>query len=108
MLPTNPNKPGWATTEFWLALAGVGAKVVIVLVILGVIPVEKQEGTTRAIVDLLVAIGGIVGITFGSAAYGRQRAEVKKMAMSLQASAEMHRMQQRTQHRPPNQPGVRG
>ncbi len=95
----NPTKAGWLTSEFWLAVAGVAAKVVIVLVILGVIPADKQEGTTQAVINLIISIGGILGISLGTTSYAKGRTEIKKEMLRSQAN--------RMYYQPPHQPGVR-
>ncbi len=107
----NPTTSGWRTSEFWAHLAGVASSFVIVLVMLGVIPAASQEGVTDAIVRLIVAIGGIVGISTGTLSYGKHRAELKRAAMVEQtkrmlASRPQFQAAQR-QHIAPLQPGVR-
>jgi hypothetical protein len=63
-------KPGYKTTEFWVALA---AQVVSMLMLLGVITPEQSSvlnetaGQSAVIVNQVIGIVGVVGASFGYA-----------------------------------------
>ena len=74
-------KPGVLTSEFWVALAALAAKVITLLVVLNVIKNIDPNRLTEAISAVIAAVGALVTISHGAANYVTNRTNLKAAAL---------------------------
>lgn len=72
-------KPGWQTTEFWIALIG---QVLALLALTGTISVGDRDKLETALANLVTALFTIVASTLVVLRYIRSRSELKTLALA--------------------------
>lgn len=93
-------KPGFLTSEFWVALAALAGKVVAFLVTVKAAQTTDPNQLSTIVSEVVSGIGAIVALTHGSNTYVRSRTELKARALAQQPPRAIDM-------RPPRQPGVR-
>lgn len=76
----NPSKPGYQTTEFWLAVA---SQLLMLLVMIGIIPATDQDMLFGAVSACIVAAFALVTNGWIIVSYIRGRVAAKTEAMKL-------------------------
>lgn len=67
-------KPGWKSSEFWLALV---FQILPVLVIIGIVTTEEADTLAQAITQAVAAVGALVAAMLPIIRYIDSRKEVK-------------------------------
>jgi acyl dehydratase len=83
-----PLASGFVTSEFWIALAALAGKIVVLIYVL--IAVSKTNPTDpnaliTAISEVILAVGTIWGISHGAANYANNRTQLKTEAVRANA-----------------------
>lgn len=79
-------KPGVLSSEFWVALAALAAKVITLLVVLNVIKNTDPGQLTEAISAVIAAVGALVTISHGATNYVTNRTNLKTAALKASPS----------------------
>lgn len=84
-------RSGFLTSEFWVSLAALAGKIVVLLVSLNYIGAAQQENITKAITDLLLAVGTLVALTQSTKSYVKNRTELKMASLGYGPPMAAHR-----------------
>lgn len=83
-------KPGWKTTEFWIALAG---QLLGLLAVLGVVNSEAQAALSDALTKAITAAGVVLANVLVVWKYISARASVKQAHVEAQAAVQITQSQ---------------
>jgi hypothetical protein len=78
-------KPGWKTTEFWLALV---SQVITILVLLKVIAISDAAGLETAIKESVVAVMTVIGSAMALWKYIQSRISTKEVVGGIMIAEE--------------------
>lgn len=76
---------GWRSSEFWASIGALAASIITLVVLFGFIKPQDQESVTKAVSEVIAAIGAIV-VQWGVArTYTSNRTDLKLEAMRMNA-----------------------
>lgn len=76
-----PLASGFLTSEFWVALAALAGKVVVLLLTLNVIRTSDPNALTQTVTEVVLGVGTIWGLTHTAAKYSDNRTQLKTAAL---------------------------
>lgn len=77
-------KPGWLSSEFFVALAALATKVVTLLLVLNLIHTSDPDKLSQAISAVILGVGALFATSQTSANYANNRTRLKMEAMKVE------------------------
>lgn len=78
-------KPGWLSSEFFANLAALAGKIIVLLVGVHLIHTADPAALTQQISDVILAVGALITISYGSANYTNNRTQLKSQLLAQTA-----------------------
>ena len=76
-----PLSPGFLTSEFWVKLPALSGAIITFLISTNVIKTSDPNSLIQALSNVLIGVGTIVGLIWGSTSYANNRTKLKMAAV---------------------------